>query len=335
MSERTWINWSDYIIKRIKLDLETEIHSWWWACGGTFPVWAGSQFSSLWPSFFFFLNSNFLILECSCLHGLGFLLTSDTSHTQQKGSAVVVNSCNQSVWTLYHNTPLFLRNNCLLSLQERRGRRCSSQHSGGLHVLSIQRFVCRHFSGGILPDWTQRHQQEVRLTAAFTVFQSKHRPWPPCLGVSDPQVLLQRHSSVGHFERRRGATARVFWPLPHPGGIHWGLHGRLDQQKYAFHGIRGCYFIEAPHSGKRLAHFLCVWSFQSSGPPSRPPAPPQLRASASHAPPAAYGDSDAFEMLLLLMMQKVHECFCVFRLEYWKEKCALPKYFQLQVWDLK
>lgn len=208
--------------------------------------------------FFFFLNSNFLILECSCLHGLGFLLTSDTSHTQQKGSAVVVNSCNQSVWTLYRNTPLFLRNNCLLSLQERRGRRCSSQHSGGLHVLSIQRFVCRHFSGGILPDWTQRHQQEVRLTAAFTVFQSKHRPWPPCLGVSDPQVLLQRHSSVGHFERRRGATARVFRPLPHPGGIHWGLHGRLDQQKYAFHGIRGCYFIKAPHSAKRLAHF-CVF----------------------------------------------------------------------------
>lgn len=58
--------------------------------------------------------------------------------------------------------------------------------------------------------------------------------------------------------------------------------------------------------------FFCVWSFQSSGPPSRPPARPQQRASASYQPPAASGDSDAFSVLLLLMMQKVYECFlCV------------------------
>lgn len=189
---------------------------------------------------------------------------------------------------------LFHRNNGLLSLQERRGWRCSPQHSGGLHVLSIQRFVCRHFSGGILPDWTQRHQQEVRLAAAFHCVWVGHRPWPPCLGVSDPQVLLQRRPCVRHFERRRGGTARVFRPLPHPRGIHWGLHGRLDQQKHGSQGIGGHYFITALHSGKRLAHFLCVWSFQSSGPPSRPPAPPQQRASASYQPPAACGDSDAF-----------------------------------------
>lgn len=52
-----------------------------------------------------------------------------------------------------------------LSLQECRGRRCSSKHSGGLHVLPIQRFVCRNFTGRVLPDRTQRHQQEVGLTA--------------------------------------------------------------------------------------------------------------------------------------------------------------------------
>ena len=35
------------------------------------------------------------------------------------------------------------------------------------------------------------------------------------------------------------------------------------------------------------------------------------------------------------MMQKVHERFYVLRWEYWKEKCPLPEYFRLQVWDLK
>ncbi|CAF95768.1 unnamed protein product, partial [Tetraodon nigroviridis] len=89
--------------------------------------------------------------------------------------------------------------------QERGGRRCSPQHGGGLHLLSLQRFVCRHLFGGVLPDGTQGHQQEV---------------------------LLQRRSRVRHFERGRGAAAGVFRPLPHPGGVHGGLHGRLDQQKY-------------------------------------------------------------------------------------------------------
>lgn len=53
-------------------------------------------------------------------------------------------------------------------------------------------------------------------------------------------------------------------------------------------------FIKALHSGKRLADFLCIWFFQSSGPPSRPPAPPPQRAPASYQPPTASGDSDAF-----------------------------------------
>lgn len=119
------------------------------------------------------------------------------------------------------------------------------------------------------------------------VMASKHA------SISDPQVLLQRRPRLRHFERRRGAAARVFRPLPHPGGIHWGLHGRLDQQKHASQGLAGHYFIKALHSGKRLAD-LCIWSFQSSGPPSRPPAPPPQRVSTSYEPPTASGDSDTF-----------------------------------------
>lgn len=101
------------------------------------------------------------------------------------------------------------------------------------------------------------------------------RPWPPCSGVSHPQVLLQRHPCVRHLERRCGAAARVLRPLPHPRGVHGGLHGRLDQQKYASQGSRGRYFIKALHSGRCLAHFfLCLvlpvfWpSIQTSSSPS-------------------------------------------------------------------
>lgn len=52
--------------------------------------------------------------------------------------------------------------------------------------------------------------------------------------------------------------------------------------------------INSLHSSRRWTQFLCVLSFQSSGPPSRPPAPPQQRASASYEPPTADGDCDAF-----------------------------------------
>lgn len=61
---------------------------------------------------------------------------------------------------------LMSRRSGFLSLQERGGRRGSPQHSGRLHLLPLQRLVCRHFSGGILPDRTQRHQQEVGPPAA-------------------------------------------------------------------------------------------------------------------------------------------------------------------------
>lgn len=50
------------------------------------------------------------------------------------------------------------------------------------------------------------------------------------------QVLLPRHPCVGHFERRRGAAARMLRPLPHPGRVHRGLHDWLDQQEHALKG---------------------------------------------------------------------------------------------------
>uniref|UniRef100_A0A674NLV7 SH3 domain-containing YSC84-like protein 1 n=1 Tax=Takifugu rubripes TaxID=31033 RepID=A0A674NLV7_TAKRU len=63
--------------------------------------------------------------------------------------------------------------------------------------------------------------------------------------------------------------------------------------------------VEPPHECSDLYHILeeyteaytADWTSKnmrpkSSGPPSRPPAPPQQRASASYKPPAANGDSD-------------------------------------------
>lgn len=78
--------------------------------------------------------------------------------------------------------------------------------------------------------------------SSVTTFKSTRRPWPSRLGVSDPQVLLQRHTCIRHFKRRCGATTRVLWSLPHLGGIHRGLHGRLDEQEYASQGNGGHYW---------------------------------------------------------------------------------------------
>lgn len=94
--------------------------------------------------------------------------------------------------------------------------------------------------------------------SSLTAFKSTRRPCPPRLGVSDPQVLLQRCTCIRHFKWRRGATTGVFRSLPHLGGVHRGLHGRLDQQEYASQGNRGHYTNDSLPSRRQLLQVLGV-----------------------------------------------------------------------------
>lgn len=167
---------------------------------------------------------------------------------------------------------------------------------------------------------------------SVTAFQWTHRPWPSFLGVSDPQVLLQRHTCIRHFERRRGATIRMFWSLPHLGGIHWGLYSRLDQQEYVSQGNVGHYWNKFTALQQTLDRgFVCFvlpvfWSSIQASSSSSAEGISQLWATNSRWWQWCLSKC---KHLLFLMMLKVFDCFYVFRCDYRKEKCSLPKYFHL------
>lgn len=263
------------------------------ACG-----WAFSTLGSvpvLLPLTFFM----FEVFDPGCLHRLAFLLTSATRSRNLPQSyfyyyylqyfPAFICSCGPSVCVLGTSIALSHRMNSPVCRNVEADVALRSTAAVFTYCRSRGLFAGISLEGSYLIERKDTNRKCV-WPQPFTAFKSS-AGLHVCVFLT--QVLLQRHPRLRHSERRRGAAAGVFRPLPHPGGIHRGLHGRLDQQKHASQGLPGRCFPRALPSGEGVADFCCVCSFQSSGPPSRPPAPPPQRASASSQPPAASGDRGA------------------------------------------